>query len=92
LTGITRHETWTTGMARGDEKWWRHGGRRKGLIVGVHMSVIGKRDDSGIRLKTPRACTLTGLVRQAVACGGRAGRCGKLGRLGRIPGKIQIRI
>jgi hypothetical protein len=40
----------------------------------------------------PRARGLTGLVREKVACSGKAGRSGRWGRLGRIPKKIQTEI
>jgi hypothetical protein len=108
LTDITIHETGAAGMAEGGAKWWWCNktwvaqGKKKGLIGGVHMSVIGKREnDSGEghnpAEKVHSAEDAQGMRANWVDEGGagyrgRSGRCGGLGWLGRIPEKIQMRI
>jgi hypothetical protein len=55
---------------------------------------VRRRNAKGKRIicRAPMARGLTGLAKEAVACGARASQCGELGRLDRIPKKIQLRI
>jgi hypothetical protein len=90
LTGITRHETGVARKARGGGNQWQHdwtrwrGWGEKELTGGAHTSVTGKRKGTTAKCtnlkrwctpgNTPRACGLTGPVREVAACGeGRAG-------------------